>query len=131
MKPRLSNTKEFYRNIEFLGILLLFILGILARMDTDWVTPDMQRYFIPWYKYIRDFGPAVAFRENFWCFLPFYRLVSLHFYSQKCMNATFTLLMRFRSSLPSIFQIYGLCLLLSRQAQAWHILYIYSGLPSD
>lgn len=54
----------FEKNIQFLGILFLFIIGVLVRMDTRMITPDMSIYYIPWFRFIRDNGVS-AFRENF------------------------------------------------------------------
>ncbi len=72
MKTKPNDTIEFYRNLEFLSILSLFILGIIARMDTRMVTPDMEYCFIPWYRHIRDAGLAVALRENFTNYTPIF-----------------------------------------------------------
>ena len=52
------------RNLEVLGLAALFLLGMLARLDTSLITGDMSNFYFIWYQNILDNGIAVAFREH-------------------------------------------------------------------
>lgn len=71
MKQSLEETSMFKKNIQFLAILALFISGIVVRMDTRLITPDMSIYYIPWFRFIRDNG-ILSFRENFSHYSPLF-----------------------------------------------------------
>jgi len=52
------------RNLELLGLIALFALGLLARLFTGKITGDMSNFYFIWYQNILDNGIATSFREH-------------------------------------------------------------------
>jgi Gpi18-like mannosyltransferase len=66
-KPHRSNNL-----LSYLGISLLFVLGILLRTHVSTVTSDMRFFLIRWYDYIQSKGILVALGDNFSNYTPPY-----------------------------------------------------------
>ncbi len=63
-KEQVTPTSKPKLNLELLGLVALFALGILARLFTGKITGDMSNFYFIWYQNILDNGIATSFREH-------------------------------------------------------------------
>jgi len=74
------------RHFEMLGSAALFVLGLLARLDTSLITGDMSNFYFVWYQNILDNGAAVAFREHLIGYTPAFGTFLL---APRCLTPSF------------------------------------------